>query len=110
MEKLSTWLEFLGQTEDDAAIIALANEFLNRLGSRELALLPTACKPRELHTAAELNSYALDLVRRSSDDPDAVALVQRMMAFLFECAQRLAHNGTRQRPLLRDDGAGRQAA
>jgi len=111
MDSLSTWLEFLADTDDDAAIIALANEFLNRLNGREFALLPPSCKPRKLHNAADLNGYALDLMRSPSMDPESVVLVQRMMAFLFECAQRLAHNSMRERALLQDDGAaGRQAA
>jgi hypothetical protein len=54
-------------------------------------MLPPHCQPYELHTPVDVNVYAMTLLRCHSTDPRVVSLIQRTMAFLFECAARLAH-------------------
>jgi len=57
------------QTPED--VIRLARECLEALDSREIALLPERCRPRALHCAHDVSSYAFDLVAYYAEETNA---------------------------------------
>ena len=85
------WQQVIADSGSVQEVVAVANEYLSRLAPRDVEMLPTPCRPRALASAADLNSYGVDLMRCATSDATANALMQHVSAFFFEAAMRVAH-------------------
>jgi hypothetical protein len=93
------WFPLLREASSPQAVLAIANEFLNRLDRFEVDALCKGCKPRPLLTGAELNGYAIDLMRCEARDAQAAKAVRHVSAFFQEAAQRLSQLSSPARPM-----------
>lgn len=90
------WQQRVQLAETDTEVVEVANQFLATLQPRELALLPPRCRPRTLLCAADVSSYAFELVGQRYVELDATArLVHEMAAFFTQASVRLADIVTR---------------
>lgn len=85
------WRERLRAASTESDVVQAANECLANLDRVQLAMLPQRCRPRTLHCAHDISSYAFDLVGHYCDTTDAAArLVQSLAALLTEASIRLS--------------------
>jgi hypothetical protein len=84
-------IESLRRAETHADVIALANAYLGELDAAEIALLPERLRPRALHCALDVSSFAFDLVSCYGEETNASArLVNRLAVFFTQAAIRLS--------------------
>lgn len=77
------WRERLRDAETELEVVEVANAYLASLGSTERALLPPRCRPRTLHCAYDVSSYAFDLVGHYCAEGDISARVVHPLAAFF---------------------------
>lgn len=84
-------IESLRRADTHADVIALANAYLGELDAAEVALLPERCRPRALHCAHDVSSFAFDLVSCYGEETNASArLVNRLAVFFTQASIRLS--------------------
>jgi len=75
----------------DADVIRVAEECLASLGPAEIALLPERCRPRRLHCALDVSTYAFDLVSCYAEETnDSIRLVNALAIVFTEASIRLS--------------------
>ncbi len=85
------WHERLRAAITESDVIEAANEYLANVDPLRLAMLPLRCRPRTMHCAYDISSYAFDLVGHYCDKMDASAhLVQSLAAFFTDASIRLS--------------------
>jgi hypothetical protein len=97
-----TWQDRVDNAETEEDVLRVARDYLARLDHWEIKLLPKQCAPRKLKGAADLSSYAVDLVRHSYDAAHGTEdFVHRLAAFFTHASMRLAQVTTT--PLTEQD-------
>jgi hypothetical protein len=84
-----TWRDLLAEATTVSEVVAVAQDFLDRLEPFELALLPARCKPRPLHSLRDLNEYAVDLKAHYGEGEEQ-QVVDRIAEVIVEASQRLS--------------------
>ena len=85
------WQGRLNEASTRLEVLRVAREFVARLDTAELSLLPEECRPHKLVDSDDISDYALGLVKCScSGDRLADATLQRMAGFFTRAAVRLA--------------------
>ncbi|HUJ01463.1 MAG TPA: hypothetical protein VLY46_14580 [Usitatibacter sp.] len=85
------WRERLRAATTESDVIEAANKYLASLDPRQLAMLPLRCRPRVMHCAHDVSSYAFDLVGHYCDKMDPSAhLLQSLATFLTDASIRLS--------------------
>jgi hypothetical protein len=85
-----SWKEMLSVARSVPEVLAIARDYQDRLEPWQLFELPSACKPRELRSAAELGAYAYDLKRNSCSLKETAAADAEQLAYFFaEAALRV---------------------
>lgn len=87
----AAWLERLRAAATESDVVQAANEFAASLDPLQVALLPSRCRPRTMHCAYDISSYAFDLVGHYCDKMDPAArLVQSLATFMTDASIRLS--------------------
>ncbi len=76
----------LGAATSEAAVVALAREFLASISPYELARIPESFRPGKLVDAGDVSDYAFKLVRYDCDDSDHAARCIGRLANFFSSA------------------------
>jgi len=85
------WRERLRAAATEPEVVQVATRYLESLEPMQVAMLPLRCRPRALHCAYDISSYAFDLVGHYCDKSDAAAhLVQALAAFFTDASIRLS--------------------
>jgi hypothetical protein len=91
-EPSPAWPEMMAKAASVQEIVAIANDFLDRLEVWELRELPPACRPRRLQTAVDISSYAYDLKHYASTLSGAASHVVGVLAnMMADAALRITH-------------------
>jgi hypothetical protein len=71
-------------------IIAISQDFVERIEPHELELLPQSCKPRRFTSSAEISEYAYDLKRSACEARGrSDAVLARLALFFSDAAMRV---------------------
>ena len=83
--------ERLRLAETDEDVIRIAEECLGALDASDVAVLPERCRPRRLHCAHDVATYAFDLISHYSEatSPSAT-LVNELAVFFTQASIRLS--------------------
>jgi hypothetical protein len=85
------WRERLRAAITESDVVQAANDYLAGLDRVQLAMLPLRCRPRRMHCAYDISSYAFELVGHYCDKMDASArLVQTLATFLTDASIRVS--------------------
>jgi len=82
--------ERLRLAETGEEVIRIAEEYLGTLDASDVAVLPERCRPRRLHCAHDVGTYAFDLISHYSEatSPSA-SLVNELAVFFTQASIRL---------------------
>jgi hypothetical protein len=84
------WHDMLANARTLHEIIAISRDYVERLESHELAMLPPSCMPRQFSTASEISEYAYDLKRCACESRGrGDALLARLALFFSDAAMRI---------------------
>ena len=87
----AAWLERLRAAATESDVVQTANEYVASLDRQQLAMLPARCRPRTMHCAYDVSSYAFDLVGHYCDKMDPSArLVHSLATFMTDASIRLS--------------------
>ncbi len=84
------WDARLEACETSDEVVRVAQDFLDSLDSFEVAVLPLACRPRQLTSADQVNLYAFDLLAIESPEDAGSHVVKKVAIFFAQAANRLA--------------------
>jgi hypothetical protein len=83
--------ERLRRAETAEDVIRLAQEYLGSLAASDIALLPERCRPRSLHCAHDVSTYAFELLPHYGEETNASAkLVNQLAVFFTQATIRLS--------------------
>ena len=86
-----TPIERLALAETAEDVIRIAEERLETLDAADIALLPERCRPRSLHCAHDVATYAFELVSHYAEATSPTAnLVNELAIFFTHASIRLS--------------------
>jgi hypothetical protein len=92
----TTWEHRLDSAHNEAAVLAVAREFLAQFNPVEISDLPERCRPpTKLYEAADISAYAYDLIRHECKEAGLGDLVHRLARFFSHASTRLAQVASR---------------
>jgi hypothetical protein len=84
-------MERLQATTTEGEVVEIAREYVAMLSPGDIDRLPHPCRPSRFHSAADVTSYALTLVRHDCIVDGATArLVAKLCDFFSAATQRLS--------------------
>ena len=89
-ESLAHWRELLASCRVSQQVVTLANEYVSRVPSEEVARMPEDCRPRFFRNASDLSAYAVDLKTCRCRDLRGARVVEKLAAFFQDASQRLS--------------------
>ena len=86
----ASWKQLLATARTVQQVVAVSNDFLDRIDARTALELPAPCRPRPMRSSADISEYAYDLKRWTHAATGAgQPTVERLAAFFTEAAHRL---------------------
>ena len=84
------WHAMLANAHTLHEIVAISQDFVERISPDEFELLPANCKPRRFSTSADISEYAYDLKRCACEARGrSDAVLARLALFFSDAAMRV---------------------
>jgi hypothetical protein len=87
------WRNLISGSTNEDEVVAMVRDHLARYSPQEIARLPEECRPPRIRDAEDVSRWAFELARThcaQSGDDDNETVLERMLEFVTQAAQRLS--------------------